>query len=207
MLRRLSIGCLLVPCLAGCSSTPARPDFAAADYPGTLRTVEALGHDLVWQQRVTASWGDGAQRGFDAAIQKRGDALTVMGLSPMGSLGFAIVLRDGDIELSNQSGEELPFPPRFILLDVQRAFYPWLPAGAGDEGTVDGEAIHELRRDGHLVQRRFRRLDGAPKGEIVVDYEWGHDDWVGPTRVVIDNGWFGYRLTVDTHTETLLAGG
>ena len=195
---------------AACSSAP--PTLNDLDYPGTLQPPATLPVEVVWQQQVTASWrqgddGEVQERSFTAAVQRQGDKLTVLGLSPLGEVGFSIEQAPAGIDVQNHMPEQLRIPPRFILLDVQRAFYPWLPAGAGDEGTVDGEAIHELRRDGHLVQRRFRRLDGAPKGEIVVDYEWGHDDWVGPTRVVIDNGWFGYRLTVDTHTETLLAGG
>jgi hypothetical protein len=38
----------------------------------------------------------------------------------------------------------------------------------------------------------------------VVRYEWGDADRRGPVRAELDNGWFGYRLIVDTHAETLL---
>lgn len=192
--------------LGACAATPGRPQFAEQDYPGTLRAPESLPIDVVWQQRVTAVWGEGQQRGFDAAIQKRDGALTVLGLSPMGSMGFAIVLRGASIDVQNNTQDELPFPPRFILLDVQRAFYPWLPAGGDGKhsATVDGEVVAETWAGGRLTERRFQRVDGAPAGDIVVRYEWLRADWRAPTRVVLDNGWFGYRLTVDTHAETLL---
>ncbi|MFO1076620.1 MAG: DUF3261 domain-containing protein [Planctomycetota bacterium] len=189
---------------AGCGAAPTGPHFTDADYPGVLRAPAALGIDVVWQQRVTAAWRGGQQRGFDAAIQKRGDKLSVLGLSPTGSLGFAFVLQDGAIAVTNNTAMELPFPPRFILLDVQRAFYPWL-AGDSDDGVVDGEHVVQRRDDrGRLVERRFRRVEGPPAGEIVVRYEWGNPEWAAPTRAELDNGWFGYRLTVDTHAETRL---
>jgi hypothetical protein len=202
---------VFVLALGACHSMPARPTFTDQDYPGKLRPPSALPSDVVWQQRVTAIWGQGAERGFDAAVQKRGDTLTVMGLSPLGSLGFAVVLRGDAIEVQAEAQAELPFPPRFILLDVQRAFYPWLPAAQGADGErqaeVDGEVVHERWADGRLRERSFHRVSGGPEGSIVLTYEWGHADWTGPSRVVLDNGWFGYRLIVDTQVETLLAGG
>ena len=190
--------------VAACHSAPVRPSFTDADYPGELRAPATLGFDVVWQQRVTAAWGDGEQRGFDAAVQKRGGRLSVLGLSPTGSLGFAFVLQDGAIAVTNNTEMELPFPPRFIVLDVQRVFYPWLGEGTA-EGDVDGEHVVETRDAvGRLVERRFRRLVGPPAGELVVRYEWGDADRRGPVRAELDNGWFGYRLIVDTHAETLL---
>lgn len=201
---------LVLPLLAACHASPPPSALRDVDYPGVLRRPEALPHDLVWQQRVTAIWGEGRQRGFDAAVQKRDRVLTVLGLSPMGSVGFAIVLRGDAVELQNQSHEELPFPPRFILLDVQRALYPWLPGPPPADGErqaeVDGEVVHERWAGGRLQQRTFRRVAGGPEGSITVAYEWQHADWIGPSRVVLDNGWFGYRLVVETHAETVLAG-
>jgi hypothetical protein len=198
----------------GCIGAPPRararaPALDAADYPGELRTVEALAADVLWRQRVTAAWGDGERRGFDAAVQKSGDTLTVMGLSPAGSMGFAIVWRNGTLELVDRMPEELPFPPRFVLLDVQRAFYPWLtPASAPPDGVrtgvVYGERIRETWRAGELVERTFERVDGIPAGVISIRYQREHADWIAASRVVLENGWFGYRLEIETHAETRL---
>lgn len=203
--------CLLLGALlaAACSTTRG-PAWTERDYPGTLQPADALPHQLLWQQRISATWGEDGQRGFDAAVQRQGDTLTVLGLSPVGSVGFAMILRGDTIDLQNQSGEELPFPPRFILLDVQRTFYPWLePAVAGNgarSGIVGDERVQELWRDGRLLERRFTQLDGEPAGAITITYDWRQTDpqRVAPMRTVLDNGWFGYRLTVDTHTETPL---
>jgi hypothetical protein len=198
---------------AGCiGAPPRRPALDAADYPGELRPAEALAAEVLWRQRVTAVWGAGERRGFDAAVQKSGDTLTVMGLSHAGSMGFAIVWRNGALELVNRMPEELPFPPRFVLLDVQRAFYPWLtpasPASAQPDGVrtgiVDGERIRETWRAGALVERTFERLDGIPAGIVSVRYDRERADWIAATRVVLENGWFGYRLEIETHAETRL---
>ncbi len=190
--------------MAACASPP-RPRLVDADYPGELRAVSDLSIDVLWRQRVSAQWGDGERRGFDAVVQKRGDELTVLGLSPVG-VGFAIELHDGEVSLQNNTSEPLPFPPRFILLDVQRAFYPWLAGeGAGERSAeVDGELVSERWEGGRLLERRFRRVDGEPSGEIVVRHTWADPRWAAPGRTVVDNHWFGYRLVIETREETRL---
>lgn len=200
---------------SGCASASARPSLTDADYPGVLRAPASLGVDLLWRQRVTARWGDGDRRGFDAVVQKRGDTLTVMGLSPLGALGFAIVQRGDALELLDQMPaserpEGLPFPPRFILLDVQRALYPWLPEGTGPRadgdhaGDVDDEHVVEVWSAGRLLERRFTRLDGAPAGTILVRYQGGLALGAMPPRLTLENGWFGYQLEVETLEQVLL---
>lgn len=205
-----SRACLLLASLPWAACATRGPAWEQMDYPGTLLSPTALAPDVLWQQRITAHWGEHDQRGFDAAVQKQGDVLTVLGLSPVGSIGFAMILRGSTIELQNQAEQELPFPPRFILLDVQRTFYPWLePAVAPDggrTGIVGDERVQELWRDGRLLQRRFTRIDGEPAGAITITYDWRDTaaQSLAPRHTVLDNGWFGYRLVVDTHTETAL---
>jgi hypothetical protein len=207
--RWRAAGALLV-LLSACASPPERPTLADGDYPGVLRVPTALPDDVLWQQRVTARWGDGQQRGFDAAVQKQGDVLTVLGLSPTGSVGFVIRLQNGSVTLQNQTDMEVPFPARFVVLDVQRVFFPWLPEApptddGNREGVVDGEHVLERWRRGRLVERRFARLDGRPAGSITITYEWSDDRRrVSPVRALLDNAWFGYRLVIDTHAENLL---
>jgi len=207
---------LLPLAVAACVSSHRAP-FANADYPGTLQAPSALPDDVVWQQRVTAAWGmargERNERGFDAAVQKRGDNLTVLGISPLGNVGFTFVLRDGSNEVSvdNTSGEDLPFPPRFVLLDVQRTFWPWLgaPLANGTRRAAAGdETVAETWQDGRLVERTFTRNDGQPAGAITITYDWtGVDDRarLAPRRALLRNDWFGYELSVDTHAETKLA--
>lgn len=196
---------------AGVSTTPAQGELLGVGYPGVLRAPETLPTQVLWRQRVTAFWGEGDERGFDAAVQRRGDTLTVLGLSPTGSVGFSIVQRGDDVELTNRMPERFPFPPRNVLLDVQRSFYPWLPGDPGDaptdgerSGEVDGERVHETWRQGRLVERRFTRLDGEPAGTLRIRYTWDRADWSVPTHTELDNAWFGYRLEIETLDEALL---
>jgi hypothetical protein len=212
-----TICCWLFAALLGsCAFTPQKPS-EHGNYPGTLQAPQALATEAVWQQRVTAKWqapGEAPQeRGFDAALQRSGDALTVIGLSPMGSVGFSIQQTPSGIEVVNNMEDQLVIPPRFILLDVQRTFFPWIAADDSHallaNGTHsaerNGEAIREVWLDGRLQQRTFRRLDNQPVGEICIRYEWQAPDWALPSKAVLDNGWFGYQLTILTHSETRLA--
>lgn len=195
--------------LGGCASSRApREPLPADGYPGVLRAASTLGTDVLWQQTVTATWPAGEQ-GFDAALQVQGDELLVIGLSPIGQPGFLLRLVDEQITVENRSGMELPIPPRYVLLDVQRVFFPWLECAptftdGARVANVHGENVVERWRSGRLVERRFTRLDNEPPGEIRVDYEWGRDDWLAPTRAVLVNGWYGYSLEVRTHAETRL---
>lgn len=207
---------LFAALLGSCASTPQKPR-EQGNYPGTLQAPQALATEAVWQQRVTAKWqapGEAPQeRGFDAALQRTGDALTVIGLSPMGSVGFSIQQTLSGIEVVNNMEDQLVIPPRFILLDVQRTFFPWIATDGsrarlvnGTHSTeVHGEEIHEVWLDGRLQQRTFRRLDNQPAGQIRIRYEWLNPDWALPSKAVLDNGWFGYQLTILTHSETRLA--
>ena len=205
--RFVSLALLVLLCA---SCTTPRRSWSEADDPGELRAVENFATEGLWRQHINVGWDGSDPHGFDAVLQRRGSALTVLGLSSTGSTGFAFVLSDGEIEVTNHTGDELPIPPRFILLDVQRSFYPWLPASNAFgidgryEGEVGGEYVTEIRKDGRLHERVFRRLEGDPGGEIRVRYTWGRDGWSVPSVVELENGWFGYRLRIETHDETLL---
>lgn len=201
---------LLAITLASCSGTTNQPR-NDLDYPGTLQSATRLPVEAVWQQRVTAAWqapGEERQeRGFDAALQRSGDSLTVIGLSPMGSVGFSIQQSPTGIDVVNNMPEQMVIPPRFILLDVQRAFFPWMddPITTGMRmGHKDDEIISETFANGRLTKRTFARLNQQPKGLITIRYEWGKPEWALPTKAILDNAWFGYELTIVTHSETRL---
>ena len=202
----LALGALTV---AACCPAP-RPDKLPDNaYPGTLRAPSDLGTQVMLRQKVTAKWGKSQARSFEAVLQVQGDTMTVLGLSPMGQMGFAITLKDGKIDFQNRSGMDLPFPPRFILLDVQRAFWPWLgPAPTADgerAGEAPGEKVTETWADGRLRRRTFRRSNNEPPGAIVVTYEGWKDSAQAPDKVILDNRWFGYVLTVETYEQQRLS--
>jgi len=167
-----------------------------------LLPVSTLARDLVLQQRVAIRWQDREER-FAAVLQKRGDELLLLGLGPMNSVGFTLTLDAEGVRFENRSGRALPFEPERILADVQRVFYPWIPAEQSctdcEQFAVRGDLeISEKIGPERLLERRFVDLSGRRSGEIVIRFE----DWleVGsvPGRAILHNGWYGYELTVET---------
>ena len=84
----------------------------------------------------------------------------------------------------NHIPEQMVIPPRFILLDVQRAFFPWsdeaISDGDGEVVTVGAESAspNVCRRP---TRRALLRADvGEPAGVVHIDYEWS--DAAGPCR-------------------------
>ena len=179
-------------------------------YPGTLRAPSAYAGDFMLDQSVTAIHA-GGQETFRAILEKRGDALVMVGLGPHG--GRAFVLRqEGDaVSFESFLDRALPFPPRYMLLDVHRVWLAGLPGAPLADGTheavIDGERVTERWAEGRLLGRTFERLDGAPPGRITITYDGGLDPSPGappPTRVELDQGWFGYRLVLEGLRRTPL---
>jgi hypothetical protein len=110
-----------------------------------------------------------------------------------------------EIQFTSYTAQPIPFPPRYILEDVYRTYF----GGIGDAGLPDGrhvavrgpERIQERWQNGRLMERRFARLDGDPRGEIVIDYIDGMVGSRSPTLIEFDNGWLGYHLSVSTISE------
>jgi hypothetical protein len=178
-----------------------------------LRDPRAFPHDFVDRQKIRATYG-ARSLSFDAVLQKLGDTLTLVGLTPFGSRAF--VLRQVGATVSFQSfvPEQLPFPPRYMVVDIQRVFLPWIATDdAGSladpdgtrEGTREGEGVREEWRGGRLLRRTFHRLNGHPPGTIVIEYGEGMSEGGAlPPRVVLSNGWYGYRLEITTESHAAL---
>lgn len=170
-------------------------------YPGELQQPATFGPNFQWRQRITATWKEGA-RSFEAVLAKDGNQLQLIGLSPMGMPGFVLRLEGTELHFENNTDQTVPFEPRNIALDVQRAFFPWFQAKGPTSGRREvqraGEHIQERWSKGALVERRFKRLTGKPAGEIVIEYtgwEPGND---APQLARLVNGWFDYTLTIET---------
>jgi hypothetical protein len=203
--RRLALAVLVS--LACATAPQPGADPKATEYPGTLLTPASIGPDFQWQQRVTARW-ESRERGFDAVLSKADDELLLLGLGPMKTPAFIVRLSDGEVEFENRTPKELPFDPRYMILDVQRVYYPWIPGEplvTGERSHVTGgERVDERWLDGRLVERRFVREDGQPPGEITIRYEGWEDDLDAPRRATLDNGWLGYSLVIDTVVQQRL---
>ena len=178
-----------------------------AGYPGTLRPASEAGFDFQWQQRVVAHW-QGRKNPFDAVLSKSGDELLLIGLGPMKTPGFIVRLEGQQLEFENRTKRDVPFDPQYIMLDVQRVYFPWIPGEPPADGSRtherDGEVIDEVWADGCLEKRVFRRKNQSPPGEIVVQYSGWQEGADAPRRAELNNGWFGYRLEIETLVQQRL---
>ncbi len=187
---------------ACCLAPPRTSRLADIDYPWELVSLERLPEGLFWHQKIRASF-DGREVAFEAILQKSGEELLVLGLTPMGTKAFA--LRQTGLVCSFEKfvDQEIPFPARFILVDIQRCFFPLAAAPADDTDgvriiSIGQERVEESWRGGRLDSRTFERPGQSDGARIRVDYEdWSADGTV-PERVQLDNGWFGYVLTIQT---------
>jgi hypothetical protein len=183
--------------------------------PGLIRAPSVLPYDFQWRQHVTASWPTGT-RSFDAVVQKRNGELLLLGLSPMGMPGFILTLHENKtIDVVNHTGHPLPFRAEYIIADVQRVLYPWLatpPVGANGErrGQVGSVTVTERYARGVLLERTFvRGADSASEhaagsGSVQIQFQGMRPNADVPSRVTVDNGWFGYRLLIETLAESRL---
>ncbi len=168
--------------------------------PGTLAPVEQMPIDFMMRQTVTATWGEeDDEQSFEAVVQKVDGTLTIVAISPIGQPGFVITWDGESAGMENHTDRELPFPPEFMIADVQRVFYPWLAEGEL-EGEVFGLDIAEVWTEERLDARSFTRLDeeGEPSSLDVEFEDWGD---FAPARATL-RSWYGYELVIDTYEQT-----
>ena len=180
-----------------------------AGYPGELvstDTLQGVQGDFMARQKLSGRHGD-RDFAFEAVLQLRGGTLTVLGLTPFGTKAFLLEQTGTDVSFRPLIDREIPFPPEYILQDIHRVWLwharlPWgdrAPNQAEDPSVeIAGERVTEQWIDGALVRRSFERLDGQPPGTIRVDYMGGQRRGQPARQVVLDNGWFGYRLEIET---------
>lgn len=207
MKRRSWLTLLMLALLAACgpkrSVVPPNP--ASQE---TLRPPSTLSYDFMWRQRVIAEWPTGKQE-FEAVLQKQKGQLTMLGLSPIGLPGFVLTLHeDTTISIENRMGRDLPFEPVYVLADVQRVFFPWLPAEGAPrdgerEGSVGNQQVLERYREGRLIAREFRRAD-QPGQVIRVAYAPGADGADAAPSVRLENGFYRYALVIETFEQQRL---
>lgn len=180
--------------LAACASGPQRAPMKEDAYPGVLTDSAALPAGLFLRQRIDATFGD-RNVSFSAVLQVDAGVLSLLALTPYGTRAFLLEQRGQSIHFTRYVDRELPFPPRFVLIDVHRALFSGLGEASAADGSRtterDGERITERWQAGRLIERTFERLDGKPAGVIRIRYP-------SADRIELDNGWFGYRLAIRT---------
>lgn len=177
--------------LAGCPASRPAPTAAVE-----LRPPEAFVGDFLLQQQLTFERGEVTQT-LQTALQRQGDTLTLIGLTPMGTRAFVLTQTGDEVTFTSHLPEDrpLPFPPRQVLLDIQRTLLPVVGPGRLDDGEHEGDGVTERWRGGRLRERRFRTAEG----EVVIRYgDEGYLFGERPGRLEVDNGPMGYRLTLET---------
>jgi hypothetical protein len=205
--------CAAAACAAG---TPKEADWPSV---GILLAPAIRPGDFLDRQRIVATY-KGHTASFDAVVQKKGNELLLVGLTPFGSRAFVLRQVGGEASFESFVPQTLPFPPNYILVDVERVFFPWTdeapPIDANRQFLRDGEIVTERWQAGRLLRRTFSR-DGVhpgaspeggrnasdlPPGQIVVDYDGGMaSDGTPAPHVSFDNAQFGYHLDITTLTH------
>jgi hypothetical protein len=171
-----------------------------------LLPAGAMQPDIFYEQNIEVSWPDGSQR-FQAVLQKVNEELSIVAMNPAGQPAFRISLKDGKVSEEYFIDRRLPFPPEFIVSDVQKAFYPWFPAPEAERPTDRetervGMRIEERYVDGKLHQRIFSYPNVPEREPTVVSYDWNVDGDV--PQVTVDNVRFDYSIEVETVSSRLL---
>jgi hypothetical protein len=206
---------LLLVLAVGCG--PAAGAGPVREYAGPLGAPSGYATDFAMDHQITAVHAEGSDT-FRALVEKRGDALVMVALGPHGSRAFTLAQEGDEVRFESHLPRELPFPARFILIDVHRTWLIGLDAPredgshertlaiGGSPGSPEAtETLTETWADGRLQERAFRRpdLDGA----IRVTYEGGLSPDPAappPARVELDNGWLGYRLVMENISRRAL---
>ncbi len=147
-----------------------------------LQDPSSLGESLVADQSVVVHHAGGTHR-FQARLECDPERLVVVGLTPGGGRAFVLLMERGRITTEDHTGGRLPFDARYMLADIQLAFWPHHP-------DLDGLVLREERGAGEGWSRLFLR---GNEPVIEVSYE-SPRPWDG--RLVLDHLERGYTLEV-----------
>jgi hypothetical protein len=188
--------------LLACAGDPRPPSGnpQPPEYPGELIDSTRL-PQFSLRQRITARFR-GREESLACVLQSADGVLSLLVLTPFGTRALLLEQRGTALSVTNYVGRTLPFPPRFILLDVHRVLFrslPGAPLADGVHQRIDhGEQVEERWQAGRLLERSFRRVAGTPAGTIAVRYIGGMQGSRPPEHIDYDNPWLGYQLIIHT---------
>jgi hypothetical protein len=189
----MTLGILTTAC-SGPTLTPAQ--FLEVADPGPMAPIDQFPTEFMLRQFVTASWGEqGDAQSFEAVVQQVDGVLTILALSRSGQTGFVVTYDGADVSIENHTDRELPFPPEFMVGDVQRVFYPWPHQTYGDVSVTEDVV------DGRPSQRTFSRPTESGQQTTTVELsDWGE---IVPAHAEL-RSWYGYTLSIETYEQTVL---
>ncbi|MBX2813398.1 MAG: DUF3261 domain-containing protein [Myxococcales bacterium] len=164
----------------------------------SIRSPQEMPIDFQWRQVVKVVYGERKPREFDAVLEKSGRRMTLLGMTPLGTVTFVAEAEGTRVRFENRTGETLPFDGTYILRDVQRVFFPWLSGSVRNgwrTGRFGEEMVRERVVDGQVVERRFER-----RGKLQAKIEFLEPvaAYKASPRVKLENMRFGYLLDIQT---------
>lgn len=196
--------CLLLLLLAAAACGGAQHSQLLEPTPqtGLLVRPAQIPADFVWRQRIAVRF-DKRHESFSAVIEKRGDHLILLGLTPFGTRAFALEQSANSTRFTPYVQLQLPFSPLYILADVHRAFFRGLPgaplADGWHEAVQAGEQIRERWQAGRLFEREYKPLTTQAAGNAVrIRYEGGMLGLKPPATLQLQSQRFGYVLDITT---------
>ena len=187
---------LVLLCCAACGGPQP-----TAQHSIVLSPPSSWGGNFVLRQRIHANFS-GREADFEAVVQKSEDQLTMVGLTPFGTRAFVLEQLGTEVEFQSFVDRDLPFPPRYILSDVQRTFVH-LPAATEEEsGIREHDFGTDRMRDelsrGRLIDRQVSSTDETQTVHTSIEYEGGAREHQPPTKVRLVNHRYGYELELVT---------
>jgi len=155
--RRIGVVVLSLAALA-CSGRgtmpPAQPNLPS---PASVQTDFFLRQEiLATHQRRSVT--------YRAALEKRGDVLRLVGLTPYGSPAFMVEQSGDEIRFTAYVDLDLPFDPAHMLVDVHRVLF----AGSG-VGARLADGVHEFEDATGAVVETW--MAGSITSRVFVDTE------------------------------------
>lgn len=193
---------LLLGCTGGRSGSGGPP---TALPEVALRSPSELGDDFLYRQSISATF-QGREVSFDAALQKQGDKLTLLGLTPFGTRAFLLEQNGTVLRFENYVDRELPFPPSYIIHDVARTFF--VNVRAADDGPHTFHRGEETYADewleGRLQKREISLPNAVRQPAVIIDYGEGLSATQPPPLIRFEHRAFGYALEIKTTATQLL---
>jgi len=191
--------------LFGCGHRPA-PAPARESQASQLVPSDVLAPNMMLRQHLHGQYG---KKDFelDCVLQVSDGKLTIVGLTPFGTRAFVLTQTGLTYSFEKLIDRPIPFDPVHILEDVHRVFFRGLPRGQSEyvSAVMGEERIEERWGHGVLLERTFERVDARPRGIIRVTFG-GPPAPLVPAHVVIDNGWYGFKLEIDNVEQQSLTG-
>lgn len=202
--RQSAMTCLLW--LAACASSPGAATTPAPVVHEPLVDLHTVLFDFSWRQAITASFVDARGKPgsghFEAVLQKQGATLTLVGLTSFGTRAF-VAKQDGQsVTLEQGDAQRLPFPPRYVFVDINRCFFMNLAAAQPSDGWHDSsfadEGLRDLWRGGKLRERRLRKVNDDQDPGVVITYDPPFEPGGSPGAIHLENRRRHYELDIRT---------